>query len=488
MPSVAILAQDLVLCSHQPSACVSMAVNLKRSMSRSTRSGDSASGIVSPPPSRPRLSILEDELKQIMANESVASTPRNTKWDLDASEDFHSEEEVEQLDEHDQALSNQGIPPSVLSTVSKLGKGGARAGIGPHDILKCFVCKSTSGTNRWLVVRRVRNPKGQTIDIPQDDLCWICGTACEVWCLVPVQETKAKTVDPDFRKEFFAVRAGVEKAEQKMRRPMTVLAFTGCGLRMSFWLIFVEQDIFKIRFSYPPAKLQCKTNTLTGPDLQQIEGVLFSQRKFLMEIEHYMVEVYYYNERELEDQLLGPDDVRRDRHPMDRFQLAVKNSTESRTSAYLKGKGIFDAPTYEDVKQRADDMTKDRSATATAVATADATKDGHTATIEVVSGSTLSDDVGFTPQAKVVAPKATPGKVERGGPRRSAQGAGNAGGKLLIAVDGLSNNCTKDNDGEELSHGLTKQVEDLLKIVCGWNIGRELRSVLLTKKQTDELL
>ena len=52
----------------------------------------------------------------------------------------------------------------------------------------------------------------------------------------------------------------------------------------------------------------------------------------------------------------------------------------------------------------------------------------------------------------------------------------------MIAVDGLSNNCIKDKDEEELSHGLTKQVEDLLKIVCGWNIGRELRSVLLTKK------
>ena len=196
--------------------------------------------------------------------------------------------------------------------------------------------------------------------------------------------------------------------------------------------------------------------------------------------------MYYYNERVLEDQLLGPDDVRRERHPMDRFQLAVKNSTESRTSPHLKGKGIFDAPTYEDIKQRIDDMTKDRTGAATAVATADATKDGHTATIEVVSGSTLSDDVGFTPQAKVVPPKATPGKVERGGPRRSAQGAGNAGGnnggKLLIAVDGLSDTGTKDKDGEELTKGLTKQVEDLLKIVCGWNIGRELRAVLLIKK------
>ena len=435
--------------------------------------------------------MLEDQLEDAMDTESVFTpTPRKTKWDLDANDEFHSEEEVEQLAEHDQAPNNQGIPSSVLSTVSKFGKGqgGGQASIGPHDVLKCFICKSTSDSNRWFVVRRVRNRNGQTMDIPQDDLCWNCGTACEVWCLVPVHETKLKTVDPDFRKEFFAVRAGVEKAEQKLRRPMSVLAFTGCGLRMSFWLIFVEQDIFKIRFSYPPAKLQCKINTLTGPDLQQIEGVLFSQRKFLMEIEHYMVEVYYYNERVLEDQLLGPDDVRRDRHPMDRFQLAVKNCTESRTSPHLKGKGIFDAPTYEEIQERVDDLTKDRTGAATAVATADATKDGHTATIEVVSGSTLSDDVGFTHEAKVVAPKATPAKVELRGHRRSAQGAGNAGSKLLIAVDGLSN-ITKDNDEEELIHGLTKQAEDLLKIVSGWNIGRELRAVLLTKKkQTDELL
>ena len=183
-------------------------------------SADSASG-PSRPPTRPRLGIpgmLEDDLAGVMDSESNFVTPQKTKWDLEGHDEFHSEEE-EELDESNQAPNNQGIPPSILSTVSKLSKSPGQAGIGPHDVLTCFVCKATSDSNRWFVVRRVRNPKGQTIDIPQDDLCWNCGTACEVWCLVPVQETKVKTVDPDFRKEFFAVRAGVEKAEQKLERP-----------------------------------------------------------------------------------------------------------------------------------------------------------------------------------------------------------------------------------------------------------------------------
>lgn len=274
---------------------------------------------------------------------------------------------------------------------------------------------------------------GSMVEVPVEDMCWDCGTSLEVWPLSTREELLHKlNTSAAFRREFQAVKAGVEKAAHRLFKLQQVSGLKGCGVRLAIKVGLVELEPFKVHFECVPASLQLKVITVqVGPENAAITGVLMSLSD-IGPIPHHIVELYGYVERNIETVFLPADGVRRQGQADDRYTLACRNMVKARDPG-LKGRNIHNFPSYAAIKKDAKKLQSERESKGVVEnECVEAAAKGGSAAVRVRHGSTL-DDEDAMPEAKP-----PPTKKQRasgaGQGRGGGRGKASAGSKLSAAV------------------------------------------------------
>jgi hypothetical protein len=352
---------------------------------------------------------------------------------------------------------------------------------------------------------------------PTGDYCFVCGTALEVWPLSPKEELVQRFHQSSaFRKEFHAVRAGVDQAMVSAWRSQRVSGMRSCGLKVTMKVALVELSAFNVHFETPATAFKdLKVIQLMGPENLLIEGVLMSIAELPPNLPHFEVELFSYVQRGLEDILLKESDLKRAGHAQDRFAYACQAMVKERALS-LKGTGPFKLPSYSAVANEKATIQREREGSSSAgdlQLSGNAEMDAQR--VETVSGSSLldcdGDEAAQKKKAKgaakakpsAAARMASPGSKQTPQPQRgsakkpsvlqpsvcgarssmsvSSRASGGAGhsvpqqpahgaGSVLLSMDGAG--AASDAGGPSSSRADMFNIQEVLQ---GWQCGRELK-------------
>ena len=209
---------------------------------------------------------------------------------------------------------------------------------------------------------------GVSEEIPVNDLCWVCGTSCEVWPLMSKADVLEKLADPKFKMEFATVRTGVSQAQLKLFRQQDVLSTQGVGLKVIFRCAFVTSDVFAVHMKIPLSASNAKEVKLNSPDNGELAGCLMNWDDIPERgLPHYIVEFYSFNRRSIDEFLLRKEDIQRRGHTKDMHVHSVKRFLPQRGGIVSSTSSCANLPTYKRLKDEAKSLEQNRP-------TAEATK------------------------------------------------------------------------------------------------------------------
>ena len=438
---------------------------------------------------------LDDGVPDEFDDEAEAPDPKKSKLaeEKDSDWGFESDQdEAESFGNGMEALISK--PPSTQQMQKRMANWKART-------LTCVLCLETSDKARWFTLQIIADEHGKEFQQPTGDLCWICGCALEVW---PLRETKdlieMHSKDPEFKKQFLAVRSGVAKASERLFRMQSVEADKTCGMRIVMKAAFMTSDIFSAHFDMPPSSVQSQGQIVRvlGPEMGMLEGVVMNKESIPEGVPHFDVELFSEVNRRLTETLLAPGDIQREGQAPDRFTHACNNMLGKREIG-LKYANFARVPKYSDLKLAVEEKKKalqDEAAGRTLQqSVADAATTGGDTVLRVVTGSRLdaSDDATQpAPTTRRPPARRSGGQVPSPGtprtvPRRppGVASAGTQGNSLARSCafsvidadtrasvapseDGRSNADEKAKDDSPL---------DIMRILKGWNAGREMKGL-----------
>ena len=291
----------------------------------------------------------------------------------------------------------------------------------------------------------------------------------------------------DFRKEFWAVRAGVEKAQERLYKIMAVHSDHTCGLRVCMNVALIELRVFKIHFSTPPEAINQKVVTLPfGPEGEPISGVVMEKRTVPEGVPYFEVQLFGEVSRQLHHVLLSPEELRREGQAKDRFKFTMGQMCSKR-DASLSCQNYASLPQYTDIAELAKQL-QPRLQNEQKVQEIALDARAAQAAIQQVSGSTLEeeDDIAASAasggQAAVQAPRRLlRGRTTAQQPRRPA-GLASTPASSQRTRSASSPTVTSQvlvaNDGDGNITESPKDEKEAVELVMGgWNNGREMARV-----------
>ena len=382
------------------------------------------------------------------------------------------------------------------------GTGGAESTTAaPGTVLLCqiSICRKASSDVKWFKTLPLLGRGEQ----PCGPWCWDCGTACEVFPLKSKEEI-AKLVETraDWRNEFRAVRAGVEKAFAQLQPRESVFRDRQVGCRVLCKLAFVVLDILAAAYSQTVGTLSgVKTTELTGPENTPLQGVLFTiDAAFLAKgLPHFIVEMWSDEILTFQRSHLHETEILRPQHASDLYEFHAAKTIRKRDPCLKLAKlssslTISAYATKVDEKQQelhaAESMAAQQTA-ATDLALTNVLPDGISGLGQLRSGSRLDsdDEKNVTPSKAASKRKSTSGGIfisrpssgsmaapsaAAAGRKRPGSGVVAASSAASMASEGLA---MASRDGPVGKRRRTPEEKDAINIhaiFTGYQAGREL--------------
>lgn len=424
-------------------------------------------------------------------NNWALAMPAAASWNIDAQ------------DSSDEAAEEAEGP--VADAVGEVASGAATA---VQAILACIICGARSDAARWFSVNKVYSANGKVTDIAVGNLCWFCGTGCDVYPGRSPTDIITELRKPDFKAEWDKVINAIRMATERAFKQKQVSSNSSTGIKVTKRCAFILHDVFAATFDFPPAAMGQKVITLTGPENTPISGVLVSNHNLPASVPHFDIEVFWTSDRSLQSVLLSPEDIRREGHAEDRFTHSAQRMVSGRDSA-LKLASLQKLPTHSFLNQRKEEILKTRVAdeakAAAQLAINDSAGVGMAATIVTSGGSALLDDDEAIAVAAPLAAAAVPGSGKKITPRKTASSGPPASGVRLrgqsIAIASLAGTPRTGSRGsagsvaggataratsgtcllsmDEIPEGTPEGADtlDLIAILQGWRCGREIKGL-----------
>ena len=350
---------------------------------------------------------------------------------------------------------------------------------------------------RWFQVKTVVLQSGRTLQQPEEPFCWLCGISCECWPL----EEKAQVCNnywnaAGFRREFKRVRAGVQAAEKAYAVELAHVKNTSCiGLRISQRVAFLTETAFKVAFKMSvetynehqaTAGAKLRLEQIMGPHKVMLTGVVMSEKDLPPNTEWFLVEQYYYSDRSLERESLTPKLIFRQSQPQERFQLACTNAVASRPAS-LNSTSLPSANVILAEKRRIDRILEGQLQAGLMNTQAAV---GENVTVSTSSKLQDADEFLVTPVKRPRvqgqdAQHSKPKRPLREAPMRRGQTLGRqtAGRRISASSVGVQS-CSKQSVARGTDASIVLSLEgdnedelDIVAILCGSQVGRELRKV-----------